>query len=259
MSRASWLLLLLGCAGCDIPIEQDLGSGPVAVSTEPTEGAVGVDRAGPFRVRFDRPLYPRDLHRGHVRIQSGSTSVFLSPWFEPVDRALHVELLGDPLEPNVRYRMVVEGIRDLSLVPMADPVEVVFETGSEAVGAAPRTETWAAVAPILARCSPCHGGAEPALGLDLSSPEGVERTAIGVVAEGSRIGTQADQPWHGTSTLDGLARIDVVGGVGRPAQSYLLYVLLEEDAGHATPLADPPSEDELRALSWWIRAGAPGE
>lgn len=260
MSRAAALLLVLGCAACDVPLEHDPGPGPVVIATVPDDGAAGVNRGGPFRVVFDRPVFPRDVHRGRVRVQSGAITAFVSPWFEPVDRTLHVEPIGGDLEPRVRYRMVVEGLRDLSLVTMAEPVEVTFETGPDAEPIPTRRERFASVAPTFARCAGCHGGEVPAAGLDLSTPEGIARTAIGVVAEGSRVGTQGDQPWHGASTLDGLARIDVIGGVGRPAQSHLMYVLLEEGgAGHARPLDDPPSEDELRTLSFWIRSGAPIE
>ncbi len=258
MSRGASLLLFV-LAACDLPVERDLGSGPVVLSSAPAAGAVDVDRAGPFRLSFDRPVFPRDVHRGNVRIQSGARAALVSVWLEPVDRVLEVELLGEPLAPTVRHRLVVEGLRDLALVPMAEAHEVVFETGLRAEGVAPRSESFDRVRPILAGCAAdgCHGGSTPALGLDLASPDGIQRTAIGVVAEGSRTGTQGDDPWHGASTLTGLARIDVVGGVGRPAQSYLLYVLLEEGAGHATVRIDPPSEEELRALSYWIRAGAP--
>lgn len=262
MSRgASLFFFVIAGAACDLPLERDLGSGPVVLSSAPADGAVDVDRAGPFRVSFDRAVFPRDAHRGNVRVQSGARAALVSVWLEPVDRILEVELLGEPLAPTVRHRLVVEGLRDLALVPMAEAHEAVFETGPRAEGAAPRRESFDRVRPILARCAAdgCHGGAAPALGLDLASGEGIQRTAIGVVAEGSRTGTQGDDPWHGASTLAGLARIDVVGGVGRPGQSYLMYVLLEEGAGHAADLVDPPSEEDLRTLSYWIRAGAPTE
>ncbi|MCB9591261.1 MAG: Ig-like domain-containing protein [Sandaracinaceae bacterium] len=253
---------LLWAVGCDLPVERAPGTGPVVLETQPPTGAVDVDRAGPFRVTFDRPVFPRDVHRGRVRLQSGSQSAFLSPWFEPVERVLALDVIGAPLEPNVRYRLLVEQVRDLGLVPMADPLEVVFDTGPDAVGETPASVTYGDVAELLGRCSSdaCHGGSDPSLGLDLSSGEGIRATAIDVVAVGSRIGTQTDDPWHGASTLDGLARIDVVGGVGRPAQSYLVYELLEEGgAGHAAALEEPPSREEILTLSRWIRAGAPTE
>ncbi|MBX3271583.1 MAG: Ig-like domain-containing protein [Sandaracinaceae bacterium] len=260
MRPAALALVALATAACDLPSSRELGTGPVVVASEPADGATGVDRNGPFRFGFDRPIFPRDAHRGRVRIQSGARGAFVSVWLEPVARALSIELEDGPLAPDVRYRMIAEGIHDLSLVPMAEPVEIVFGTGPDASPPSARTETFEAVAPTLARCASagCHGAEAPALGLDLSSAEGIRATAIGVVAERSRVGTQADRPWHGAPTLAGLARIDVVGGVGRPAQSFLMYTLLEEGgAGHYEPLADAPSREELLRLSYWIRAGAP--
>ena len=86
-------------------------------------------------------------------------------------------------------------------------------------------------------------------------------TAIGVVARQTRVGTQADQVWHGAPTLDGLAIIDVIGGVGRPARSYLVYKVLGDPhaAGDRMPSDAPLSSDELASLSLWIRNGAPTE
>ncbi len=255
MNRTASLVFLFALAACDLPVDR-VADGPVVVGSDPSDGDVGIDRARRFRIWFDRQLFPRDAHRGNVRVQSGVRSAFLSAWFEPVERVLHAELIGASLDPEVRYRLTVEDLRDLGREPMDSPYVVTFDTGTSADGG-PRQPSpgWDGAAPILAGCATdgCHGGEAPALGLDLGTPEGVRLTAIGVVAQQTRVGIQEDEVWHGAPTLDGLAIIDVVGGVGRPARSYLMHKLLGE--AHATP----PSLAELSILSWWIRDGAPTE
>lgn len=241
-----------------------VGTGPVVTGADPAFGAEGIDREATFRVFFDRIIYPGDVHRGHFGVQSGARSVFVSGWFDPVDRVLVVENLGDPLEAEVTYRLRVAGIADLDGVGMESAYETPFETGRVAVGERPRAVGWDRVAPILSeRCATesCHGASAPVLGLDLSSAEGVRTTAIGVVAEEARVGTQGDSPWHGAPTLDGLARIDVVGGVGRPARSFLLYKVLGDPhaAGAPMPPDEPLSSAEIALISAWIRAGASTE
>ncbi len=237
--------------------------GPVVLASDPMPGDVDVDRAASFRVFFDRPVLPRDVRRGRVVVRSGGRSAFLSAWFDPVERVMHVENLLPPLDPDVGYRLVVEGVRDLERRPMADAYTAPFTTGAEARGTPTPLAGWADVAPILARCAAdgCHGGATPALGLDLSSGAGVEATAIGVAARQTRVGTQDDTVWSGASTLDGLARIDVVGGVGRPSRSYLLYKVIGDPHAAGSVMPPPPDDpltaDEQGRLSRWIRAGAP--
>lgn len=259
------LLALLPVA-CDIPNPRVIGDGPAVVGTDPADGDVDVDRAAGFRVFFDRSIHPGDVHRGTIRVQSGARSAFLTPWFDPVERALVVDQLGEtPLAPSVRYRLNVEAIRDLDGARMAERHEVSFETGVSADGdPAVEPPAWAEVAPILrAACAAegCHVAPAPALGLDLSSARGVRDTAIGVVAEQSRVGVQGAQTWHGAPSLDGLARIDVVGGVGRPARSYLVYKLLGDPHVAGAPM--PPDEalprEQVALISDWIRAGAPTE
>lgn len=261
MNRVAPLLALLVVAACDLPPDR-VGHGPVALGSDPTDGDVDVDRAAGFRIYFDRALFPRDVHRGNVWVQSGTRSAFLSAWFEPVERVIYAENIGIPLDPLVRYRLVVEDVRDLDGEPMEGRYEATFETGTSLVGGTARPPvSYADVEPILAGCAVngCHGGEHPSVGLDLGSPAGIRSTAIRVVARETRVGTQADLVWHGAPTLDGLAIIDVVGGVGRPARSYLMYKVLGDPhaAGDPMPPDAPLSAAELSSLSWWIHNGAP--
>ena len=256
------LIALIAFAGCDLPPEGADEGGPVVLASDPANGEDGVDRFRVFRVFFDRPLYPRDVHRGNVLVESGVRGVFLWPRFDPALRELWIEP-GGPLDPSVRYRLRVEVVRDLDRREMAEPFVATFTTGDIASGPErPAPARWEDVAPIFARCAEagCHGGDAPVLGLDLSSAEAVRRTAIGVPAEQSRVGVQGDEPWV-ADTLAGLARVDVSAGIGRPSRSYLLYkVLGDPHVGGARmppPPAAPLSVADAARLSRWILSGAP--
>ncbi|MGE0785883.1 MAG: Ig-like domain-containing protein [Sandaracinaceae bacterium] len=249
--------------GCDLPPERAPG-GPRVLGSDPEDGDEGVDPYVAPRVYFDRPVFFGDIHRGRMSLRSGARAAFLSGWFDPVDRVLTIENLTPPIAPDVVHRLTVTGIRDLDLDEMPDDYVVAFTTGED--GGPPRPADavgWSSVAPIFERCAVdgCHGGSTPMLGLDLSSPDAIERTAVGVGAIETRVGTQGDTVWRGSPTLGGMARIEARAGLGDPARSYLLYKVIGDP--HAVGARMPPPPDapldpsELRALSRWIRAGAP--
>lgn len=260
--RPALAALLCLLAACDIPPERP-ADGPRVLGTEPADGEEAALLDVEVRVFFDRPLLPRDVRRGRVSVRSGARAEFLSMWFDPVGNVLTAESLSPPLEPRVTHRIVVEGLRDLDRQRMPEDETIVFRTSNEA--GAPRIALagWADVAPIFeARCAGCHGGDDPPLGLDLSSADAVERTAVGVAAVQTRVGVQGDEAWPGASAgLDGLPRIDVLGTVGRPSRSYLLYKIIGDP--HASGSRMPPAPEpaltlaEQQAISRWIRAGAP--
>jgi hypothetical protein len=235
------------------------------LASDPSAGEENVDRAAAFRIWLDRPILPRDVNRANVSVRSGAENVFLGLRFDPVDRLLVAEATRAALHPTVVYRLRVENLRDLDLVPMGEAFEITFATGEEALGEAlPPPLAFADVSPIFRdRCATagCHTSPAPALGLDLSSGEAVLSTAVGVPAEQVRVGVEDERVWHGTSTLAGLARIDVAAGIGRPAFSYLLYKVLGDP--HALGVRMPPdpapalTDTELALLSRWILEGAP--
>ncbi|MCC6875974.1 MAG: Ig-like domain-containing protein [Sandaracinaceae bacterium] len=250
----------IGIAGlapaCDVPFEA-ASSGPVAVGSEPAQGQRDVDRAASLRVFFDRRILPREAERAQVRLVSGERSSFLFVWVDPLEAALVVRP-SVALDPDVQWRLQVEGLRDLDGVEMAEPWEVAFQTGAGAVGdPVPPPLSFADVAPVLASCTgeSCHGGPSPALGLDLSSAAAVGRTAVGVPARLSQSGGP------GRLGLEGLPRVDVVAGVGRPATSFLLYKVLGDPHVTGDPMPPPPaaplSPAALATLAAWIAAGAP--
>lgn len=253
--------IITSLVACDVPPDLTPQRGPVVLGAAPADGEGDADRAGPFRVYFDRRLFPRDVHRGNVSLASGTRGAFLALRFDPIDQVLVVQPQAQ-LDPAVRYRLSLEGLRDLEGRPMAATV-ITFETGEDAVGEPPPAAPgWADVEPIFAGCATegCHAGPAPALGLDLSSGASVARTAIGVPAAQTLVGAQ-DRVWYGASSLDGLARVDVVAGQGRPSRSYLLYKVLGDPhvAGERMPPAPGAALDarSLRLLADWILAGAP--
>jgi hypothetical protein len=256
------LLVIASLVACDLPPERSTrGRGPRVVASDPVHGQDDVDRAATPRVFFDRPLLPGDVHRGNVSVRSGARTAFALPRFDPIERVLLVQ--GLELDPTVAWRLRVENVRDLDGQALAEPWEIAFRTGEIAEGeVVPPPPTFEEVGPLLAeRCGGqgCHAPPDPALGLDLSSGAAVRATAIGVVAEQTRTGAMTDRPWLVRSSLTGLARIDVVGGVGRPAHSYLLYKLLGDPHAWGSPMPPdgPLPPDELRRVADWILAGAP--
>ena len=181
--------IITSLVACDVPPDLIPEDGPVVLGAAPADGEGDADRAGPFRVFFDRRLFPRDVNRGRVSLESGTRGSFLALRFDPVDRVLLVSPQAQ-LDPATRYRLTLEGLRDLEGRAMASRTVITFETGEDAVGEPPpEAPTWADVAPLFAGCASegCHVGPAPALGLDLSSGEAVARTAIG---ETSRLSTK---------------------------------------------------------------------
>ncbi|MFK7984507.1 MAG: Ig-like domain-containing protein [Sandaracinaceae bacterium] len=248
--------------GCDLPIEANPTAGPAVLASDPADGDPDVERSGAYTVWFDRPILPRDVHRGRVMVASGGRGVFLSPVFDPVERSLHLVNLGSPLDPEVRYRLRVSGIRDLDGFVMAEPYEIAFDTGTAIQETAPAAVAYADVEPILATCAAegCHRPPDAVLGLDLSSPAGIRDTAINVLAEQTRVGTQSGALYRSVTGLRGLARLDVTGGVGRPSRSYLLYKVIGDPhvVGDRMPPGPAPALDAaaLSLLSRWIFQGA---
>jgi len=241
------------------------GGGPIVIGMDPPDGAEGVDRLLELRIGVDRPLSALSVSRSSVRLLSGPERRLLSIRFDPARSELIArDFHGHPLAPGVLYRVEVEGIRDLDGVPMAAPFRASFTTGSEegTLPAAPDVG-FGQVAPIFAeRCasSSCHGGSRPALGLDLSSPEAIRATALGVPASQIAVAEDlagAERPWGGIS---GLAIVDQTAGAGRPELSYLLYKVLGDPHIVGDPM--PPLEEgglsraQILLLSDWIFAGA---
>lgn len=251
--RALVVIALLG-GGCDTG-GLDWARPPSVTRASPADGATDVERLTTLRVELDDLLSPRSVSRATVSLRSGPRTHLLSVRFDPVRRAIVARDWGGvPFEPNVEYELRVEGARSLEGAPVP-PVLIRFRTG-EALGVVEREGTtgWEQAGPILAtRCAPCHDDVQREQGLALTSAEGVARSAIGVVArQTARVGG-ADRG------LGGMARIHVVAGVGDPAQSYLVYKLLDHAPilGEPMPPAESLTSAEVATLVDWILAGAP--
>lgn len=171
-----------------------------------------------------------------------------------------------PLSPDVDYRFVVDGVLDLDNQTLNEPVTVHFHTGSTLGAGAPirATAPWSDVAPIFAEsCASagCHSESFAAAGLDLSSAAGVAYTAVGAVSTTLPSGTIGSEGAAGGPFFSGMRVVDVLGGVGRPETSYLLYTVVGDAHiyGDPMPPAAPLSQAEIQRLVAWVNGGAPTE
>ena len=266
---ASAWAFAMAATGCDVGVGLDaVGEGPQITSTSPAAGDWDVARNAAFFVGFDRLLLPQSVSRATVRVHSGERQALVSVRFDPVDRMIvAVPFDRRRLEPRVTYRLVVEDVRDLADRRLSDTVTVPFRTGSSLARASrPPDVAYAEVAPIFAdSCvgSGCHGGPDPAVGLDLSSPDGIRSSALGVPSSQIRAGTAGSEGAVGSVTLAGLPIIDVAAGGGQPARSYLVYKLIGDGPilGDIMPPLDSgrPALDHAaqRLVADWILGGAP--
>ena len=199
-----------------------------------------------------------------MRITTGGLQVFAGLSYDLADRALLIYPNPGDLRSGLEYVLSVgSAVRGWDGSQLRAPVVVRFRpTVREAVAAAPRPSLRMRVAPLLAaRCASsaaCHGATDPAMGLDLSSPESVMRTAVGVMAReggGAVFLESLDPRWAA------LPRVDpgFVTGQGRPEFSYLAYKLLGDGpiwGARMPPNGAPLAGEDLRAVLDWITAGA---
>lgn len=254
----------LGLAACVVAPTDPLSEAPWSFEVEPAPGASGVPRRPVITVQLDRRVLPQGVGNG-VWLASGGTRPAVSVEYDPLDRALHLQPLY-PLLSQTAYSVQVEGLEDLEGRRQPKPYVVAFATGDDAErGAGLPVASWQDIEPLLLeRCAVdgCHGGSDPAAGLDLGSPGGVEDTAIGVVSRRSRAGTLGPEVPRGVGTLAGLPLVDRVAGRGRVGSSYLLYKVLGDPhvLGQAMPPQGPSLDpSEVALVRDWIRGGAPTE
>lgn len=204
------------------------------------------------------------MQRGTVRVTSGPFTVYSGVRYDPVRRELRVLPNAPDLRPGLRYVFrVSDALRAWDGAALRARLEFPFvpEGRAEPVMSAPPSLR-RDVAPLLrARCGNalCHGGEVPAMALDLSSAEGILRTAVGVIAaetsRGGSLPSYTDPQWGA------LYRIDPgdASGLGRPEYSYLIYKLLGDGPiiGLRMPPDAPLAARELELISDWISAGAP--
>jgi len=234
------------------------------LDSSPADGDSEVPRWLELRVDLDRYLLPRSVSRATVRLESGAITELFYLRFDPVAQQIRAQLPESaPLQAHTAYDLVVDELRDLDGNLQPEEYRITFRTGGAlGDGPAPVDATWSQVAPLLERrcaLSGCHAPPAARAGLDLSSADAVRRTALGALSSQFPSGSLG-QAAPGALTLAGLPIVDVVGGGGSPARSYLLYKVLGEDHILGAPM--PPegpalAADELRLLADWIQIGAP--
>ncbi|MFT5357173.1 MAG: hypothetical protein ACI9KE_004405 [Polyangiales bacterium] len=241
-------LLWIGCLAACTPLDLDTPATFVAM----TPGPIDVSLRPTLEVIFDQPLLPESVHRDTVALCSGSTRFALSVEPDPTLPGLRARRLGgSQLDADIEYELRVDGVRSLDGV-LSEPLELRFRTGEDSLQDEVGSASWLDAKSVFdAHCVLCHQASDV---LDLSTPEGVRRTAIGVPASGREFRS----PERG---LSGLEIVSLLGGVGRPGFSYLLYTLLDDPhlLGGAMPPSARLSPEEIRVLRDWIRSGAPTE
>ncbi len=269
---ATLVIVPLACApalmlACDVP-PSELTADEWVASSFPAPGEQGVPRLVQMHVELDRLVAPDTVRFPAVRIVSGDLQPRLSLHLEPVTRRIIIETWGNlPLEPEATYRLVVEDLVDLDGNAQPEAHEVVFRTGQELGDepAGPRIEWSHAERVFGPSCAidGCHTSPEPARGLDFSGSDQVRDTVVGALPRSVPPGWGPAEGSAAALHVFSFPVIDVVGGAGQPAHSYLMYKVLDDPHIMGSPMPPPDagtgplSRTELLTLSDWIRAGAP--
>ena len=234
----------------------------VGTNVGPTQPLV---TGAPIEIAFDRLLNPLAVTRQSFVLQDLFGNFLVpTPSYDPVSRVVRLCLTNSPaLLADQSYELTIipptgptdsAGFRAIDGAGLDPSVSPVIEfpvvlgpsyTGSDACTGATPVDFCSQVLPIFAtKCGTtmCHGGNFPAAGLLMTTPQGIQATAVGRVAQGSNTGDNARSAPPG-----------VVFGVdmpiitpGAPGESWLMYKLL---------LADPPACSPSAAS---CDAGAPG-
>jgi hypothetical protein len=258
---------------------------------------------------MSRLVRPTSVIRQSIRVTPGlvdpdagespAGNVFFEPRWDPYDRVVVFELPpANRWIPQTLYSVTVlpadpasvAGLRALDGTAIEEPVsfgftpgdsvsdpehdvddrwpEVGFCTGAPAYGiAAPRDVLRDSCA--TAGCHVPLPGSAPAMGLDLSTPDGIRATAVRVTARQTMHSPQVGPSAVNPSTFgDSMPRIDP----GNPGNSYLMYKLLIHEGNYprttqsddlARPwLGDLPAEagapvDEIERMRSTFVVGGP--
>lgn len=227
----------------------------VATSIDPDPRGYAVRSArAPIWLWFDRPLWPRSVNRGTITVQSGELTLTPRLRYDPVQRAVRVELDDASVRRDLEYVLVVRGgisSWDGATASALATLRVRFTdqaTAAERVVSLRRD-----VAPALAAAcasASCHGGAQPVMGLDLSSPEALLRTTVGRPSrEWGASSVGAEFYWGGLALVE----------PGAPGESFLVYKLIGDGPMRGARMprgAAPLDAAVLQQVSDWIAAGA---
>jgi hypothetical protein len=236
----------------------------VATTPDLQSGDGAVPTNAPIRIRFNRFLRPDTAVRQSVRVTGGTLDAmgasiagdaFLEPNYDVVERVVTYTLQGT-WAPGVRYSVTLwspndpqraedgRGFRAFDGAPLAKSITFSFTAGAAdaplpapppVMNACARCENGVfipgAMTFITQSCGfgTCHAPPEPAVGLDLSTPSGIRRTALGHVAHQTLAGPTTP------SAIDPKATEAIFGvgmplvDPGQPGNSYFLYKMLYTD------------------------------
>jgi hypothetical protein len=239
-------------AGCDAGTPHDAphDNGAtihiVGQNVSPTQPLVV---GAPIEIAFDRLLNPASMSitRQTFVLQDLAGNVLLpTPSYDPVARVVRLCMTDGPaLQADQTYRLTLvapqsptdpSGLRAIDGAGLDPSVNPVIEfpvvagtapTGSDACFGATPVDFCTDVFPIFgaAGCgtlSSCHGGPPSAAGLLMNTPQGIQATAVGRVAQGSNTGMQSQAAPPGI-----LFGVDMpIIGPDNPGNSWLMYKLL---------------------------------
>jgi hypothetical protein len=214
---------------------------------DPRDTGCGVPIDARFEFRFDRFLRPDSAIRQSLTIYTGVPTNVVSPGnrlpeiapeYDVVERVARFTLPeGLRLHPNAVYTLELAvpdadaafGFTAFDGAPLAPdtPLIMSFATSNrvEPERTEPVVPTCEQVVELFSACSSsaCHGGATPRMGLDLSSPEALSRTAIGRVAHQTEVSATTGVALQDPERFGvAMPLIDPA----RPDNSYVLYKLL---------------------------------
>jgi hypothetical protein len=178
--------------------------------------------------------------------------------YDPAASEVVLQLDPSDVQPGLEYVMsVLPSITSWDGIPLAEGRSFRVRFTDAPAGPPPEAPSFSRdVLPRLRRScglAGCHAASGAALGLDLSSGEGVRRTAIGVIA--SAWPAVAGDVDRGNIQWSGLHRI----APGAPGESYLLYKVLGVGPVRGARMprgAAPWTQYDARVVSDWIAAGA---
>lgn len=256
-SRVAFALCSLASASaCDVaPAAPRDAPRLVAASAIPGDRGFAELTAGePIALWFDRPLWPRSINRATITVQSGGVSLTPRLRYEPVQHAVRVLIDAGEVREDLEYELTVRGGITAWDGAIATGLATFRLRFVRRAPVATRSVSFRdEIAPLLQeRCASavCHGGAQPAMGLDLSSPEAIVRSTVAAPSRlwsGSAPG--GEFYWSGMSLVER----------GAPGESFLLYKLLGDGPMRGAQMprgAAPLSASDLQRISDWIAEGA---
>lgn len=265
-------MLFFLSTGCDIHPEDSSIEEEWQLSSIPADGDVAVSRLAGITIELDRMVHAHTVNSNAIWITSGESVAFYRLFLEPYSRQIIVEFDPiRPLRPYTTYLLFVDFLIDLDNNIQPESYQAFFRTGEELGEPAKKPEVqWNDIEQIFNRSCvnrTCHGADRSALGLDLSSVKGIERSAISVPSRQMSTGFSMANSTKSAFSFIGFTIIDVIESSGRPASSYMMYKILGDTHILGEPMPPPRTDseewyeaklqaEEIKMISYWIRYGA---